>query len=71
MAKWHVLKWSGEDIVEFLNIAYTETLKLFGVLAMKTMKTKYAREHNIHKVKQELTTTGLHIDNEESLKKNY
>ena len=35
---------------------------------MKTMR-KNAREHNINKVTQELTGTGLHIDNEESLKK--
>ena len=35
---------------------------------MKTMK-KNAREHNIDKVMQELTSAGLHIDNEESLKK--
>ena len=30
---------------------------------------KNAREHNIHKVIQELIAAGLHIDNEESLKK--
>ena len=35
---------------------------------MKTMK-KNASEHNINKVIQELTAAGLHIDNEESLKK--
>ena len=35
---------------------------------MKTMKN--AREHNINKVIQELTAARLHIDNEESLKKN-
>ena len=35
---------------------------------MKTMK-KNAREHSINKVIQELTAAGLHIDNEESLKK--
>ena len=35
---------------------------------MKTMK-KNAREHNINKVIPELTAAGLHIDNEESLKK--
>ena len=39
MAKWQVLKWSGEDIVKFLNTAYTETLKLCGTLAMKTTET--------------------------------
>ena len=37
---------------------------------MKTMK-KNARKHNINKVIQELTAaSGLHIDNEKSLKKN-
>ena len=35
---------------------------------MKTMK-RNAREHNINKVIAELTAAGLHIDNEESLKK--
>ena len=35
---------------------------------MKTMK-KNAREHNINEVIQELTAAGLHIVNEESLKK--
>ena len=30
---------------------------------------KNAREHNINKVIPELTAAGLHIDNEESLKK--
>ena len=35
---------------------------------MKTLK-KTAKEHNINKVMQELTAAGLHIDNEESLKK--
>ena len=35
---------------------------------MKTMR-KNATEHNINKVTQELTAAGLHIDNEESLKK--
>ena len=35
---------------------------------MKTMK-KNAKEHNINKVIRELTVAGLHIDNEESLKK--
>ena len=36
---------------------------------MKTMK-KNAREHTVNKVIQELTAAELHIDNEESLKKN-
>ena len=35
---------------------------------MKTMK-KNASEHNINKVMQELIAAGLHIDNEESFKK--
>ena len=36
---------------------------------MKTMK-KNPREHSINKVMQELAAAGLHIDNEESFKKN-
>ena len=35
---------------------------------MKTMK-KHAKEHTTNKVMQELTAAGLHIENEESLKK--
>ena len=37
---------------------------------MKTIK-KNAREHNINEVIQELTAAGLHIDNDELLKKIY
>ena len=36
---------------------------------MKNLK-KTAKENNMNKVMQELTAAGLHIDNEESLKKN-
>ena len=35
---------------------------------MKTMK-KNSRDHNMNKVIQKLTAAGLHLDNEESLKK--
>ena len=65
MAKWQVLKWYGEDIVKFLTIY--KNFEAFWTLVIKTMK-KNAKEHNINKVMQELTATGLRIDNEESLK---
>ena len=66
MAKGQVLKWSGEDIVKFLNM-YKNFDALWDTL-MKTMK-KNAREHNINRVMQELTAAALHIDNEESFNK--
>ena len=54
-------------VANFLE--HTETSKLCGTLVMKTMN-KNAKAHNINKVTQELTVAGLHIDNEESFKKN-
>ena len=56
--------WRKRDQI----LEHTDTLKLCETLVMKPMK-KNAREHNINKVLQELTAAGLHIDNEESLKK--
>ena len=65
MAKRQILKWEKDCQI----LKHTETSKLCGTLAMKTMK-KNAREHNINKVMQELIAAGLRIDNQESLKKN-
>ena len=48
MAKWEVLKWSGEDIVKFLNICRNfEALWDTCNSVMITMK-KNAREHHIN-----------------------
>ena len=65
MAKWQILKWSEEDCQ---IPKHTETSKLCGTLAMKTMK-KNAGEYNTNKVIQELIAAGLRIDNEKSFKK--
>ena len=53
MAKWQVLKWSGEDTVKFLNI-YRNFEALWDTTNENYTK-KNATEHNINKVMQELT----------------
>ena len=68
MAKKQNLRWSGEDILVFLDI-YRNFEALWDTANENYMK-RNAREHGMSKLLQEVAAAGLHVkDGEESLKR--
>ena len=68
MAKKQNLRWSGEDILVFLDI--NRNFEALWDTANENYIKRNAREHGMSKLLQEVTAAGLHVnDGEESLKR--